>query len=151
MARSKVKGTNGKPRKKGTNRDKLKASAHIFTGGETGVHGRNTYKTKHKQYNDGDPHVYHQDTRLKHKRDGSTDATFTKRKVYSKKAANPIKGGVPGVKGLPAISRKDIPVKTTPTDGRRVKKQLDGIAKSQGGTDKTVTTKETVGKRKKKK
>ena len=52
MARSKIKGTNGKPRKKGTNRSKLMASV---TYSDSDVRGVMT-RTK---VNDGDASTYH--------------------------------------------------------------------------------------------
>ena len=61
MARSKVKGTNGKPLKKGTNRDKLRASV-TYGKGKNDPPGIQT-ETK---INDGDPHVYKAGSRGPH-------------------------------------------------------------------------------------
>ena len=135
MARSKIKGTSGKPVKKGSNRDKLKASIHIETGSHNQYGKQQTKQTTIKRYNDGDPHVYHTDKRSSINNSG-TSGTTTKRKVKVKEAANPISKGVKGVKGLPAISRDKHNMNEKYS---QVKAHLDKRSKKNGGTDTTTT------------
>ena len=107
MARSKVKGTNGKPRKKGTNRDKLKASVHIDQVTRTGFASARVgdVREKTKRYNDGDPHIYVKQTHKHRDHNGDEQHTELKSKIKDKRAANPIKGKPKGIRGLPAIHR----------------------------------------------
>ena len=100
MARSKVKGTNGKPLKKGKNRDKLKASIHTTTYhdaphpksglGKKGVVKRTFTETTEK--NDGKPYRSKQ-TVIRDSSSGKTKITRGAPKITKDpKAANPIKG-----------------------------------------------------------
>ena len=79
MARSKVKGTNGKPRKKSTNRDQLKASVHFKLGSHDGDGFEPSMQVK--RTNDGDASVYY-----------SGGGTKKTRKAGNKRSANPHPG-----------------------------------------------------------
>lgn len=85
MARSKIKGTKGKPVKKAKNKDTLKASIHY---GDAIQHGKRYESTA--KHNDGDPTVYHQKTRWAND-DSSVKTTETKVKNVES-ARYPLKG-----------------------------------------------------------
>ena len=79
MASSKVKGTNGKPLKKGTNRDKLMASVNYITR-----HGEK--ETKVVEANNGNPVV-----RTTHVGPGGKITQGRIRTLEGKESANPIR------------------------------------------------------------
>jgi hypothetical protein len=84
MARSKIKGTKGKPVKKAKNKDKLKASINIRTFRGTPGDGKVPYATSITQKNDGWNHVNHTDV-------GPNGTTKTKIKGVEG-ARKPLKG-----------------------------------------------------------
>ena len=135
MARSKVKGTNGKPLKTGTNRDKLKASIRIETGHHKG-HGKEGHPRIERR-NDGDPHIYHRHDEYTDNKDGSTSSKVTRRKVRVPAAANPI-----STKGRGArdhnLMEKD--------NSRTIKRHLDNQEKKHKGPHSSKTTKTRIKK-----
>ena len=133
MARSKVKGTNGKPVKAGKNRDKLKASIRINSGRHIG-HGESTPKIERR--NDGDPHVYHTDQELRDTKDG-VSSKVTKRKVRVPAAANPISKKGRGAKD------KNVMLKD---NGKTIKRHLDKQEKKNKGPHSSKTTKTRIKK-----
>ena len=135
MARSKVKGTNGKPLKKGTNRDKLKASIRIKTSHHKG-HGKEG-APRIERRNDGDPHVYHRHAELRDHKDGSMTVKKTERKVRVPAAANPISTKGRGARDYDLMERDN---------SRTVKRHLDKQEKKNKGPHSSKTTKTRIKK-----
>ena len=80
MARSRVRGTNGQPRKKNKNRDSLRASIRHTSDSRTDRRGNSSFKGKSEYKNDGNPTVTYS---------GSHTGPDGIKKKYRRKAKDP--------------------------------------------------------------
>ena len=152
MARSKVKGTNGKPRKaapKSGKGNRASISIQQLQGTQDTPSGRQgTTTTRVKKRNDGDPHVYTETTKYHGKFDRNdnytqTKSTKTRTKRKDPKAANPnpgLKGGLFGITTSTKKSEKLTGVSngkfnkylgTSPAKQRKEKREDDAHKRKQ--------------------
>jgi hypothetical protein len=132
-------GSQGKGPKK-SRRDKLKASVHSRS--EANYYGNGQARTQIRRYNDGDPTLVHTDR--------AKDGTKTTTRVKADKYANPIKKGVKGVKGLPAVSRNKSEYKTNAAR-KSVNKTAASEVRKHGGFETKSKATHHLGTSKKKK
>ena len=152
MARSKVKGTNGKPRKaapKSGKGNRASISIQQLQGTQDTPSGRmGTTVTRVKKRNDGDPHVYTETEKHHGKFDRNENYTLksktkTRTKRKDPKAANPnpgLKGGLLGITTSKTKSEKLTGVSngrshkylgTSPAKQRKEKREDDSHKRQQ--------------------